>query len=296
MVYQYDAAIIGGDLRQSYLALILKQSGFKVIAYGLDTIIHDFNLNITDSAKYAIASGKTIIAPIPISRDKKYITGLDVNNQTELKKLSVEKFLSYLQPEHYLIGGNISGEVIDYCNKLGIGFFDLMKNDDIALLNAVATAEGAIAEAIIKSSGNLHQSKGLVLGYGRCGKVLSAKLHNLGMHVTVAARNNGALLEAYTNCLDIIRLYDEDLDICEFDFIFNTIPAQILDKSLLLNLSPDAVVIDIASAPGGVDYEAARELKLNVHSCLGIPGKIAPKASAKILAGAIIPILKERSD
>jgi dipicolinate synthase subunit A len=55
-------------------------------------------------------------------------------------------------------------------------------------------------------------------------------------------------------------------------------------------------IIDISSAPGGVDFEYAKHLKLNAKLYLGIPGKIAPRASADILVSEVNTLLKERSD
>lgn len=296
MYYQYDGAVIGGDLRQTYLASLLEKSGYKIITFGLNKNIPNFNLSFTNSFEQAIASSKTIIAPIPFSRDKKYITDLGNDVLVKNNELSVEIFLSCLKPEHYLIGGNIPKEAIETCHKKNIPYFDLIKNEEIATLNAIATAEGSIAEAIYKSNINLHQSKGLVLGYGKCGKVLAAKLHGLGVKVTVCARKKSALSEAYTNGFSIMELNKLEFTIKDFDYIFNTIPTIILDKKLLLSLSSETTIIDIASSPGGVDYDTAKELKLKAYSCLGIPGKISPKSSAEILAKAIIPILKERTD
>ena len=60
-----------------------------------------------------------------------------------------------------------------------------MKDESIAVFNAVATAEGAILEAMLHKQTNIHHSRTLVLGYGRCGKVLSEKLKGLSAHVTV---------------------------------------------------------------------------------------------------------------
>ncbi len=296
MSYQYDAAIIGGDLRQTYLAYILEKSGYMVITFGLNNVIPNYNPNFANSVEHAMASSKTIISPIPFSRDKIYITGLDNNTSENIHKLSVETFLKNLHHEHYLIGGNIFDRVVEFCSKENIPYFDLMKNSNIALLNTIATAEGAIAEAIYRSSINLHQSNALVLGYGKCGKVLASKLQAIGVKVTVAARRKNALVEAYTNCIEGIELNTIKSKIKNFNYIFNTIPSIILDEKLLLFLSPETTIIDIASSPGGVDYEAAKNLNLNAHLCLGIPGKTSPKSSAQILADAILPILKERKD
>lgn len=296
MIFKFDAAIIGGDLRQTYLANILEKSGYKIISFGLNKNIGNCNLNYANSSEQAMESSKTIIVPVPFSRDKLYITGLGNDVSEKDYELSIKKFLNHLQPEHYLIGGNIPKDVAEVCKRENIPYLDLMESADIAMLNAIATAEGAIAEAIYKSKINLHQSKGLVLGYGKCGKILASKLNALGVNVTVSARKKSALIEAYTNGFQSIEVNKIDFNISNFEYIFNTIPALILNKELLLSLSSDTTIIDIASSPGGIDFEAANKLNLNVYSCLGIPGKIAPKFSAEILANAIIPILKERSD
>ena len=73
----------------------------------------------------------------------------------------------------------------------------------------------------------------------------------------------------------------------ESDFIFNTIPAMVLPKALLGYVRRDALILDMASAPGGVDYEACKELGISAALLPGLPGKYAPASSAEILAEKI---------
>ena len=40
----------------------------------------------------------------------------------------------------------------------------------------------------------------------------------------------------------------------EFDIIFNTIPAVVLDEYILANVRKDALIIDLASKPGGAVF------------------------------------------
>lgn len=294
MTYKYDASIIGGDSRQTCLASVLKKSGFKIITFGLAGNKQAEISDTADSLQHAMESSKTLITPIPFSKDKININNVR-GNDGNAHELSIEKFTANLSGQHYLIGGNLPADVTEICKEKNISYLDLMEDENIALLNAIATAEGAIAEAIFKRDVNLHQSNVLVLGYGKCGRVLSSKLNALGAKVTVAARKESALTEAYTNGLDYMKLGNEP-NVRNFNFIFNTIPSLILNEKILLSVSPDVTIIDIASVPGGIDYECAKKLNLNAHLCLGIPGRTAPKSSAEFLAEAIIPILKERSD
>lgn len=233
---------------------------------------------------------KLIITPIPFSKDKVHIT----DHIPDDNKLAAEEFLIHLKPTHCLAGGNLPEGVTEYCHENDICCLDLMKVDEIAMFNAIATAEGAIAEAVMKSLGNLHGSNALVLGYGKTGKVIASKLKALDTNVTVGARSKTALAEAFVNGCDTLELYELEHEVSVFDYIFNTIPFVVLTKDLLSALSPKTTIIDIASLPGGIDYKAAEELNINAHLCLGIPGRYAPLASAEILFNEILPLLKRK--
>ncbi|HPU63540.1 MAG TPA: NAD(P)-dependent oxidoreductase, partial [Mobilitalea sp.] len=184
-------------------------------------------------------------------------------------------------------------EIRVICEEKGVFCYDLMDSDKVAIMNAIATAEGTIMEAIRSSNINLHKSNCLVLGYGRCGKVLAAKLKGLDANVTVAARNEDDLAYAYASGFSAVHIKDIKSLLPSFHFIFNTIPALILDQECLKNVSKDVVIIDIASAPGGVDFEYALNHGINAKLCLGIPGKVSPKTSADILVNEIETLLKE---
>ena len=69
----------------------------------------------------------------------------------------------------------------------------------------------------------------------------------------------------------------------DFRFIFNTVPAQFINEETLKNVDLSALIIDIASSPGGVDYDAAQRLGISALHCLGLPGKYAPASSARHL-------------
>ena len=76
--------------------------------------------------------------------------------------------------------------------------------------------------------------------------------------------------------------------------IFNTIPHLIMDRKKLLRVDKRAVIIDLSSYPGGVDFNAARELNLKASLDLGLPGKVAPKTAAEIIIKVMMDSLQER--
>lgn len=112
-------------------------------------------------------------------------------------------------------------------------------------------------------------------------------------HVTVCARRPGVRAEAEILAGEALSCETLEEKAGSFDFIFNTIPAQIIDRSLLKSLKKQVLIIDIASAPGGVDFTAARDLGISAYLCPGLPGKYAPRSSAYAIAEAVFRKLKE---
>ncbi len=133
--------------------------------------------------------------------------------------------------EQILFGGCINEEIRHECEQKEIKAFDFMKMDDVAIYNAIATAsKGAIMEAIKMQPINLHKSRCLVLGYGRCAKVLAAKLKGMDAQVTVCARNKTAKSLAKSFGLEVMDFTELKRRICQYDHIFNTVPKQILKR------------------------------------------------------------------
>ncbi len=285
----YDIAVLGGDIRQAYMVPILRKAGLSVITYGLThPMIQDICTQGT-TMKETLESSLILVSAIPFSKDNTTIPSL-----TAASDMTIENFLSNTRRGQTLFAGMLSHQVRNHCCQNQIEYYDFMEDDCVAIANGIATAEGAIMEAVSRSSGNLHKSKCLVLGFGRCAKTLAQKLKGLDATVTIAARSS-----VDRSLADALGFYSLPLTglketIGSYDYIFNSIPALVLDSFLLSRISKDTVIIDIASAPGGLDYKKAHELGLNATLSLGIPGKVAPKASAQILTDMVLRYLSNR--
>lgn len=283
---QFDVAIIGGDLRQVYMANLLIDKGYSVIVYGLTSTLFNESIKEASTLVDAVSKSKFIIGPIPFSRDQ-----IHINSSDSLEDLTTKHLLENLSPDHKLVAGSINSIVLDYCTVSKIEVYDLMKSQEVSILNSISTAEGTIFEAIRHSTINLHGSKCLILGYGRCAKVLAKKLQGLDALVSISARKNDDRYLANAYGYQSFPLTDLGDRLKDFDFIINTIPALILEKELLSKINKTTTIIDIASAPGGVDFEAAKELDLTAKLCLGLPGKYSPKTSAGILVNVLINLI-----
>ncbi|MDW2797747.1 dipicolinate synthase subunit DpsA [Clostridium boliviensis] len=273
--------LLGGDSRQLYLSRILSENGFfNVLHSGGDD--PDFSL------KEAMENCDIILCPIPFTRDK-----ISLSSEHVISNLGIGDLLSHLTSNHILFGGSIPSYVKEYARKNEIGCFDYMDMEDVTIKNTIATAEGAIAEAIRLSPGCLHQSKCLITGFGRCARTLALKLKGLDLTITIAGRKANQLALASSMGFQTVLLCDLEKEIGRYDFIFNTIPALVIPEELVSLAARTATIIDIASAPGGVDFEACRQQGIRAKLCLGLPGIYAPETSAKILYEAILTCLSE---
>lgn len=281
---QYDMALIGGDERTSYMLPYLLQKGYRVICYATAPIALEEECTglYAESLEEAVEQSQCIIGGIPLVKEGRLCSG------QRKEGMELEKMYHGMKKSQRVFGGVIPEEFSEWCAERDISCYDFMKDEALAVFNAIATAEGAILEALIHQKTNLHGSRSLVLGYGRCGRVLAEKLKGMGARVTVCSRSEIELAGANALGMDTLLLKDLEDKIQSYEYIYNTVPAVLLRKNMLKRMRRDVLVIDIASVPGGVDYVAAKELGIHALHCLGLPGKYAPKISAKGLVDYVI--------
>ena len=231
-----------------------------------------------------IASHDVFILPIPFSRDGTHISSPSGG-------FPVDRLLSLASENSVIIGGCFTDSFLSKCSEKKITVYDLTNDLSFELLNSIATAEGAIAEAIKASPRNLHDSRCLVLGYGKCGHSLAERLRGLNARVTVCARNLVHRTKAFGQNLKAIDFPELEQNFSQFDFIFNTVPALVLTEDILENAKKNALIIDLASKPGGTDFEACARLGLRARLCLSLPGKYSPESSADIIYNSICHFL-----
>ena len=283
-------AIIGGDLRIVKLADMLAKEENQIYVYGLEKaedIKNKPNIIQCNSIKKAIQDVEIVIGPIPFSSN-----GNTINAPFSEKEITVREMMHVINAK-VLIAGGISPEVYNLANDEYVEIIDIMKREELAVLNTIATAEGTIQIAIENTNKILHGSKVLILGFGRIGKVLARKLAGLSAKVTCAARKDEDLawIQAYGhNAININSLGD---NLKQFDIIINTVPHMILNEEKLKFVKDECFLIDLASNPGGIDKKAVKDKKLKFIWALSLPGKVAPTTSAEFIKDTIYNIIKE---
>lgn len=287
---KYKIAVIGGDLRIVKLAEMLAKEENEVYIYGLEKAEELKNIkNIikTETLKKAIQDVEIVIGPIPLSSN-----GVTLNTPFSEKSISIRELMNVINAKVF-IAGSILPEVYEMANDEYVEIIDIMKREELAVLNTIATAEGTIQLAIENTNKILHSSEVLILGFGRIGKVLARKLAGLSVKVTCAARKDEDLawIKAYGHNTTNINTIGENLG--KYDIIINTVPHMILTGERLQYVNDNCLLMDLASNPGGIDKKAAKERNLKLIWALSLPGKVAPTTSAEFIKDTIYNILKE---
>lgn len=275
--------VFPGDLRQHFLAKELEKRGFdvKMLQNQKEKITNERKMSFLQCLKEELQQGDVIVLPTPSFLPD----GKVRNDKTCTWELTFESLVEILLPGQLVYASVIGEKREEILRQHGIVIRDMMSMEEVAIRNAVATAEGAIAEAISMTTKNLQEMKALVIGFGRCGSVLAEKLKGLCKDVTVMARRREVLAQA--EGLGFAGRTFEMNCIGEYGIIFNTVPSRILFGESLEELKNETVVIDLAGAPGGVDFEFCKKHGIRAKLCSGLPGIYAPETSGIILADAI---------
>ncbi len=280
-----NIAIVGGDLRIVKLVGMLEKENYNVHTYGLEKSSEITNKSA--NLKECIQNADIVIGPLPLSSNGGYI-----NTPFSEYKITIDELLDNLEGKTF-IAGSIKQELYDKANEKNITILDIIKREELAVLNAISTAEGALQIAISQTPKNLHGNNVLVLGFGRIGKVLSKMLDGIGAHVACEARKTTDLAWIKAYGYEPINLIELKENLNRFDIIINTIPYVLLDREMLQEVRKDAFIIDLASNPGGVDKQAIKDLGIKFNWALSLPGKVSPLTSAEFMKETLYNMFKE---
>ncbi|AGL01312.1 dipicolinate synthase subunit DpsA [Desulfoscipio gibsoniae] len=281
-------AVMGGDAREVTLVESLTGAGATVKTLGLP--VKGPNIVPCSEPEECLAGVQALILPVP-----------GVNEQMEL-------FSAYLKPRPIITGELLSllpagtpvlvgvarKPLCELLEKNALKPIELMKLDEVAILNSIPSAEGAVQMAMERLPITIHGSSAMVLGFGRTGQTMAQLLMAMHAHTTVVARNPAQLARATAMGLKALH-FNELVDyLRDVDVIFNTIPAPVINGEILQRLPSATLIIDLASAPGGTDFVKAGELGIEAVLAPGLPGKVAPKTAGMILARVVPGILLQK--
>ena len=286
----YNFLIIGGDKRISILASKILKEGYNVYTYANETEKIEEIDYIQNIKKYDY---DIVISAMPLTKDNN-----TVYTPLSNKKITLEE-LKEISNNKILIAGKIPSDlknddcdVIDEIKKQKNRVYDILEDEPTTILNTIPTAEGAIQIAMEETNYTLNGKKALILGYGKVGKTLANKLSKIGMQVYCEARKESDLMWIKVYGYNGVPLEEMKNYLCKMHIIFNTIPTKILDKNKLILIRKNTLIIDLASAPGGVDYDSAKKLGIKAILATALPGKVAPDTCAEYLLEFVNKVIK----
>lgn len=265
---------IGGDGRYPWAVKSLRERGIPIKTWDVPGME-----NQAEHLKDALTGANLVLLPMnPFQEERLEVAG---------ESLTAGILPRILGEEALLVGGRFPEDLEAWLRDQGVRCASLLEQESFLLQNAAVTAEGGVYLALHHMNRVMYGGKGLVIGWGRIGKMLAEKLRSLGMDVTVAVRNpeQKTLLELLGYHTTRTENYPEGLG--DYDLIVNTVPRRIMTENQMETVSRNCTIIDLASAPGGFpELQRGR-----VVDGGGLPGKTAPRTAGEILGEAVFECL-----
>lgn len=270
--------LIGGDRRHDYLAHRLAQAGNQVRLVRrrppvTGTIHHALTLD------EGLNGAGVLVCPMSPFGEGGRVWSEDPEDLIRLDPAS----LRHLSEPRLVFAGSFPIELGTTVRLAGCEPVAMADTDELAILNSIPSAEGALQMALERTTVTVHGSTAVVLGYGRTGQTMARVLGALGARVRVIARRNGVRARAVADGHTAYSFDGLHTALAGARFAFNTVPASVLSRDDMRKLVAPAVIIDLASAPGGVDFEGARDLGHQAVLAPALPGRVAPETAAGYL-------------
>lgn len=281
-------AILGGDLRQGHLAGLLAGEGHTVFASGFDRQPQIAAGAVHTGARTAAAMADVVILPVMPTSD-----GATLSAEFSTENIPLDDELCRcLQRKPVFTGfaDRMSG-ISRRFSELDLREYTC--REAFLIKNAQITAEAALMLAIEHMPGAMYESECLITGYGRIGKALAPLLRAMGARVTVAARKLEDFARVESIGLRHINYSRLPSEAHRYDLIVNTADALVLGEACIRNMNPEAIIIDLASRPGGTDFEVAERVGVKAIHALGLPGKYAPRTAARIIMDTVTEMMEE---
>ncbi|MGE4353684.1 MAG: dipicolinate synthase subunit DpsA [Oscillospiraceae bacterium] len=282
-------AVMGGDLRIARLCGLLASDGHHVRTYALERGEVPCEVRRTASPEECAKHADCIILPLPLSGQRGYLSSL-----LSAEDVPLESIFSALPGGVPVCAGWVDDTAVEIAQRYGVGLIDYFRREELCVMNAAATAEGALDLLIRETPKTLLGSRALVIGYGRIGKTLASRLKDMGVRVAVSSRKYQDMAWCRVFGFEALDTRALEGNLGNFDMVINTVPAPVLDENRLRELKEEALCMDLASKPGGVDFSAAAQLGVHAIWALSLPGEVAPVTAGEIIRDTIYNILREK--
>ena len=256
--------IIGGDQRNEYLSSLFAAAGYPTCTFALRASRPDWP---------DLGNARWIVGPIPFTAD-----GEHLHAPYHADRIAIGTLLAAIPPAATLFAGTIPAG-----HKAACHYVDLTRNVALYDRNIVPTCEGIVQALLNHIDFTLAGTRVLIAGCGKVGKHLARLLRALDADVSIYSADPAEQREIAS------RYQPATLDdLSGYPIVVNTIPARVFDRARLATLGHEAILLDVASQPGGVDPELAARAGIRLLQAPGLPGKKAPRSVAAAMLEVIV--------
>lgn len=277
-------AVLGGDRRMAEAVHFFLQAGARVKLVGQQWEDRFAGVQVCSSGSEALTGAQVAVLPVQGAFDDGRVY---TEKGVPACYIDVDGLRRMDRGALVFVGIGNPG-LRKLCEEAGVPLVEYREADEFAIWNSIPSAEGALQMAMESTPFTLFGSRSLVLGFGRTGKAIALLMRGLFSDVTVAARKDLDFARIWAGGYKYVPWDRLEQAVSEADVIFNTVPAQVLTYHVLSGAPKHAVIIDVASAPGGTDFAAATQLGLTAKLAPGLPGIVAPVTAGRIIAELIV--------
>lgn len=281
-MYVLNIAVCGGDEGTVRLCALLRGDGHRVRTFALDGAKLPEGVKRFGCEEGCLDGAEVAVLPLPAADAEGRLWAPLCR-----REISVTELLAKI-PEGALVcaGGTDSLPEGRYVE-------DYAAREEFAVGEAALAAEGALELAMGATDTAIWRSQALVVGCGRLGRLLADRLRGLGAHTAVAARREGELAMTEAMGFEAVNIARLEGTLGRFDYIFNTVPAPVLNTGRLAEIRAGAFMAELASPPGGFDVKKAEELGIQAVSAPGLAARRAPQTAAELMYRAVRSIIDE---
>lgn len=290
MLTGIQVTLIGGDARQLEVIQKFSELDATVTLIGFDNLQHVLS-GVTKAPLSAetLSRSDAVILPV-VGTDENGVVD-SIFSTTDM--VLTDEHIAALPKHAKVYTGMARPYLKELTSKNGIQLVELLDRDDVAIYNSIPTAEGAVMMAIQNTDITIHGSNCMVLGLGRTGFTLARTLKGLGANVKVGIRKPEHFARAWEMGFSPFYLNELAQQATNIDLLFNTIPTMIVTAQIIAHLPHRAVIIDLASKPGGTDFRYAEKRGVKAMLAPGLPGIVAPKTAGRIIANAVSQLIMD---
>lgn len=280
-----SVVVAGGDLRQVYAANTLAQRGFSVTALGFSGKEPFERVTVAEEPS-VLEQAELVLFPLSMSKGGK------LNAPFADREIDLTDCFEKIPTTAEIFAGNLTEEEIRLAEQHDLVVRDFFKVEELTVANAVLTAEAAIELAMEQLPISLWKSRVLICGGGRIARALIPRLKAFGVELTLAARRPEQRIWAAAEGVKTISLSALSSILPEQQLIFNTVPQRVLGENELALCNEKCLLLELASKPYGIDFDAAEKQKRRVLLAAALPGKHSPQSAGELIADTVLNMRK----